>query len=630
MFNPELQKQINALSKKLRCLGRIKYNDGPLTGSAGCFVFGIDLSTGDLYYKDTSGNWTLIASGSSEPAWLLAGNLGTTAGTDFVGTSDSEDFVMKANSTEYERFVVDGDSGLWGNVINSNYITTPSNFPTDATAYGGAAAVSVAGGMSLSVPTVNFTAGFYIPNKWPVSVLAKQTYTAVGVKTAANNGLILMQEVASTALPYWARLFVEYNFNTGIATAKLQNTVPGPPATLVSSAALPAISVGNRIECVFDWDYITLTATITNLDTLDTESLSTGFSGPNYAPTVYFPGCFLPLTTNPVVLESYVVNIAAYKNPDFNFVGHSVLQGYSGVTRSDLVPELIRTAMPDYRIQVDAMGSMRAQDMLLWIDEIDKINAKYVVLMAGANDSGISDGAFYAAYDDLRNQIVAGGSQVIHFGQLPLNSFDMTSRNAYLKSTYEGMGDIFIDIFPLLKDPSSYQYNAIYDVGDGIHPSVLGNQVIVDEFMRVMSPLLGPPTAAGYVDFSKLVNLKELASYETQQTFLSDRNLVDKGYVKSVITTGEIKTITGDITLTETDYTVLVDGTVGPVITITLPTAASVVRRIYNIKKLDNTGTIITIQANGAETIDGANTQSITTQYASYQIQSDGTSWWII
>lgn len=481
-----------------------------------------------------------IVSTSAGDGWLLAGNIETNPLTDFIGTLDAQDVVLKADALEYERLIVGPESGLWGNVIDSNYITSPSNFATDMTAYGGAAAVAVAGGMSLTVPVVDFTAGFYIPNKWPPSVLPKQTYTAVGVKTASNNGLILMQEAVSTSIPYWARLFVEYDFNTGIATVKLQNTVPGPPATLAATSALPAIAVGERIECMFDWDYITLTATITNLDTSATETISTGFSGPNYAPTVYFPAVLFPLTANLVVLESYVVNVAAYKNPDFNFVGHSVLQGYGGVTRNQLVPELIRTAFPDYKIQVDAMGSMRTQDMLLWIDEIDKINAEYVPLMAGANDSGISDAAFYAAYDDLRNQIVAGGSQVIHFGQLPLNSFDMTTRNAYLKSLYEGMGDIWIDIFPLLKDPVGYGYNAIYNVGDGIHPSALGNQVIVDEFLRVMLPILNFPNAEGYTNFSKFVNLQELAFYETEQTFLSDRSLVDKGYVDAELTTSRV------------------------------------------------------------------------------------------
>lgn len=61
--------------------------------------------------------------------------------------------------------------------------------------------------------------------------------------------------------------------------------------------------------------------------------------------------------------------------------------------------------------------------------------------------------------------------------------------------------------------------------------------------------------------------------------------------------------------------------------TITLPTAVGIDGKIYTIK---NTGTgVITIDANGTETIDNELTQTIT-QWDSITLQSNGINWIII
>lgn len=79
-------------------------------------------------------------------------------------------------------------------------------------------------------------------------------------------------------------------------------------------------------------------------------------------------------------------------------------------------------------------------------------------------------------------------------------------------------------------------------------------------------------------------------------------------------------------TATSTDYTLFVSGNT----TITLPAASSNAGRIYNIKKIDAAGTTVTIDPNASETIDGAGTATITTQYQSITIQCDGSNWFIL
>ena len=80
----------------------------------------------------------------------------------------------------------------------------------------------------------------------------------------------------------------------------------------------------------------------------------------------------------------------------------------------------------------------------------------------------------------------------------------------------------------------------------------------------------------------------------------------------------------------DTNGTILCDATSGA-ITVNLPAISSVdTGRIYTIKKMDAAANNITIDGNASETIDGATTQTLTTQYERIQIQNSGSEWVII
>lgn len=74
------------------------------------------------------------------------------------------------------------------------------------------------------------------------------------------------------------------------------------------------------------------------------------------------------------------------------------------------------------------------------------------------------------------------------------------------------------------------------------------------------------------------------------------------------------------------DFTFALSGDV----TLYLPPASAAVGKVYNIKKTDTAGTTITIQADGSDIIDDANTKTITVQFTTITVQSDGTQWWTI
>lgn len=89
------------------------------------------------------------------------------------------------------------------------------------------------------------------------------------------------------------------------------------------------------------------------------------------------------------------------------------------------------------------------------------------------------------------------------------------------------------------------------------------------------------------------------------------------------------QTVAVDSTLSAANDLTLVDATSGPIV-ISLPAAASVPGKVYNVKKIDSSANTVTIDPNASETIDGVSTKSTTIQYENLTFVSDGTQWWLI
>lgn len=77
------------------------------------------------------------------------------------------------------------------------------------------------------------------------------------------------------------------------------------------------------------------------------------------------------------------------------------------------------------------------------------------------------------------------------------------------------------------------------------------------------------------------------------------------------------------------DYTILCNA-VGGNITLNLPVVAGNSGTIFNFKKIDSTANTCTVDGSGAETIDGALTVTLGTQYQSIQIITDASAWYIL
>lgn len=106
------------------------------------------------------------------------------------------------------------------------------------------------------------------------------------------------------------------------------------------------------------------------------------------------------------------------------------------------------------------------------------------------------------------------------------------------------------------------------------------------------------------------------------------RNLYVQGIIGTagLLTVDSISTTT---TLTANNQVVLCSAS-GAAFDVDLPAAASHTGRQYYIKKTDSSANIVTIDPNGAETIDGNTNWQLTNQYQYAAIVSDGTNWHLV
>ena len=104
-------------------------------------------------------------------------------------------------------------------------------------------------------------------------------------------------------------------------------------------------------------------------------------------------------------------------------------------------------------------------------------------------------------------------------------------------------------------------------------------------------------------------------------------NLVREGAAKTRI----VSTLVADTTLNLTHNVVRCDASGGAFI-VTLPTAAGMPGLVYTLKKVDATANIVTLKGNGAELIDGSNTNvaAMAAQFGAITVVSNGASWDII
>ena len=90
-----------------------------------------------------------------------------------------------------------------------------------------------------------------------------------------------------------------------------------------------------------------------------------------------------------------------------------------------------------------------------------------------------------------------------------------------------------------------------------------------------------------------------------------------------------VTSISANYTASTSDQVILTDAT-STAITITLPAASGNSGKFFYIKRIDQSVHAITLDGNGAETIDGDTTHILDVQYDCCFIVCDGSNWYIL
>lgn len=91
---------------KLEVAGKVKAQQLQITTGA---------TSNYVLTSDASGNATWQALPGTTSGWTLTGNAGTTPGTNFIGTTDAQDFIVKTNNAENVRVTSAGNVGIGTN-----------------------------------------------------------------------------------------------------------------------------------------------------------------------------------------------------------------------------------------------------------------------------------------------------------------------------------------------------------------------------------------------------------------------------------------------------------------------------------------------------------------------------------
>lgn len=90
-----------------------------------------------------------------------------------------------------------------------------------------------------------------------------------------------------------------------------------------------------------------------------------------------------------------------------------------------------------------------------------------------------------------------------------------------------------------------------------------------------------------------------------------------------------VRSISADYTAQLYDCVLIVDAS-GGAVTVTLPSASNAKAQMFVVKRVDSSANAVTVAAQVGETIDGAASVALSTQYERIVIISDGTQWWRI
>jgi hypothetical protein len=165
--------------------------------------------------------------------------------------------------------------------------------------------------------------------------------------------------------------------------------------------------------------------------------------------------------------------------------------------------------------------------------------------------------------------------------------------------------------------------------GDGITVNLTGELDVVGTLNRITATPSGVDIASNYVGQTSITTVGTVTSGTWNATIIpiayGGTGAATAGSAANKLLA--VTSVSTSVTLNNNDGVVLVDAT-GGIRTITLPLASTNYK--YVIKKIDSTANTVVINCAGGNTIEGASSRTLSTQYQFETLVSNGTTWYLV
>lgn len=200
-----------------------------------------DVTPGFYYWSGSA--WTRLLSGTIPTSgWALTGNAGTTAGTNFVGTTDAQSLVFKTNNVEGLRLTSAGNLGV-ANAAPSEKLDVTGNIR-----FSGAIMPNNDPGVAGKVLSSN---GAGVPPTWVGAVMPDQIYSvesSSSLTVTTSWAIIPGESITINSLKAGDRLLL---FCSGNALMSTTNYCNVDVAMFVNGAM---ITIGGYVRFSLDYD----------------------------------------------------------------------------------------------------------------------------------------------------------------------------------------------------------------------------------------------------------------------------------------------------------------------------------------------------------------------------------------
>jgi len=576
--------------------------------ATGLMVFQTDNTPGFYYYDGSEWQATLSATNS----WAMGGNSEINPALNFMGTTDSTDIVIKTN--DFSRMIINAHgyvgvgtaspSSLFSAGTASQFQVNPSgdlvsikgvtySWPSSNPGTGITKILQNdgSGNLSWATPAAGTVTGVSASAPFTSSGGTTPTISLTGTIGVANGG------TGATTLTSNGIIY-------GNGTSAISATAAGSQNQLLSAnssgiptwttATYPSTTTTNQIL------YSSATNTVAGITTANNGILITNGSG--------VPSWLAAGTNNYVLtMSSGVPTWAASPSNFWTLTGNSgTTAGTNFIGTTDATDFVIKTgSTPTERLRfVNSSGN--------------------IVIGSGEGTGTVSGNTLRGPNSSGTN--IAGSN-------LTITSGDGTGTGG---SGYISFQTAAVGTTGTTANTMAEAMRIINSGNVGIGTSTPGNKLEINSGTGGVSGLRLKQMPSGAILF---MSSTADVTQNNNNLFFDATNyrlgVACAGSASSTIQDGgslgvAIVTKTAGYTASGSDHTILCNtATAG--FTITLPVVTGCTGRIYVIKKVSSDANAVTVQINsGADRIDGATTYTLSSQYNSVMIQSDGAAWDIL